>query len=348
MNINNEVSDSERESVDEECSEERRGSDAEDEDIEEDDDIKNISSVAREPYSGLYLEGSDPLTKLMVARKLFRIKTFDSDTQMATVGLDQVIVNPSMDRSVAEIMLIFSMIRNTIIGLDDEDITNIVSDSEGWDCSIGVAGSAALLLLETILKRDDNRPYGMFNRWSEHQPRWSCSDVDLFVIGDDDFDELVTRFEAELSSIARRIGHPIQNQREVIYPESAHSIYKRIIYYSFRGIQCDLSIVERDNGRDMRGLINGFDISVCKVIYNPFTGLVHARLATFWDVWLGHAHVAEEKTHFNGDPSTFEAGRICSTIARMVKYWHRGYKIYKCNVHPDGEEEEDLPEYPGV
>jgi hypothetical protein len=145
--------------------------------------------------------------------------------------------------------------------------------------------------------------------------------VDLFVLRDVDYGEFVEVFIPVLSSVAGNFGYAAYNEREVLFPTREVGFYRRMNYIHFTGLRVQLLIVEgNENIADMKDLTDSFHISVCKTIYYPFTGLVHADLATFWDVWFGRARIPEDKLTFSEMPlSMLQVNRMSSTIKRVTR-----------------------------
>jgi hypothetical protein len=84
------------------------------------DSVGNGGVAEIMPYSGGYLKRSVPPTCLMVAWRLFRLKAYNSNRNMGTVSLDKLCVNLRMDLAVAEILLVFAMVRESIIRMEEQ------------------------------------------------------------------------------------------------------------------------------------------------------------------------------------------------------------------------------------
>ncbi len=223
--------------------------------------------------------------------------------------------------------------------------------------SIGVAGSAALALLEGHLAtKEDGRLRG---RWGAkvtdyhflngsisgdiekdlvimemlhtRSGEFRVKDVDVFLTRGYSYEPLGFTVASdtivrEITSLcgSRGITVKAEEVRKNWYVERDELVLIRDVSVGDGKIK--ISLIQQPCSEDIDDVVDNFDINVCKVVYNPFDEVLYAELATVDNIWKGTTSVIDLESS-NGGPDRFDVARITSTIRRMYKYHQRGYII---------------------
>lgn len=221
--------------------------------------------------------------------------------------------------------------------------------------SIGIAGSAALALLEGYLATDEDG--SLRGRWRKrvaeyHRSngtmmgnierdlvimemihtrggRFKVKDIDVFFTRGYGFDNLgfivvsnmVVKEITDICS-SRGVGVKVEEMRRNWYVEKDELVL--IQDMTIGDGRINLSFIQQPCTEDIDTVVSEFDIDVCRVVYNPFEEVLYADLGLVDRIKQGYATVVD-LTARNGGPDSFDVAKITSTIRRMHKYHERGY-----------------------
>lgn len=280
-----------------------------------------------------------PKIDVWVAWKVLKLKHYDTKSNYCTLSIKDLSFRDGMDdKPISEVVSLCGIIRQTLHSIHKSD-----NSVKGWHSTIGIAGSSPLLLLESIIKIDPKTNEAGY-RW-EHKYPWTPSDLDVFITrGQGDSYRLVTRrFQENLGFAASRAGLRLTGCKT---RRARYARWNEIVWitdFFFENINTKISLIDATGSDEhMDSVVRSFDIDICKVIYNPCTGLLHVKASTLQDVFNGRTDVELEPidTYTTG-PTTYEAHKISSTLMRMVKYQHRDYRVGSFRLEFNEQDMED-------
>ena len=270
------------------------------------------------------VEGASFPVSVMELRRL-HVRSYDKTDDMVTLSIEDLMLyvfDRQKLKPVSEVVIVFEIVRLTLKSMNAGG-----SCSRGWIENIGVAGSSALLVLEAILRRD--KDLDIRGRWTEDLNKWQSGDVDVFVGGrwgssEANFFRCARRFLRHVKLVGKSKGHAFECVEHYYHRYAFPNTRIKIVDIHLADLNVNISLVQTPNNRNMKDVIDSFDIDVAKVIYNPTTGLLHAPLSTLAGVDSGNASVKcfEMDKDF---PSEFQVRNASSSLRRMRKYGQRGY-----------------------
>ena len=194
------------------------------------------------------------------------------------------------------------------------------------------AGSSAEYILNLLASR--NSKGDIVGRWATRAINivpgglhWEPGDADYFVTTKDR-----TRFFARTDHliVLLRIVVEAQGKTLEVFEAQEHTYACRLFTVWTRdvkieGIKTKLSFVSAPDCDSMAEVLDKFDISICKVMYDcRGTGMLTTRSDILRQIKVGEATVKDFLVPY-GSPDKFECNSIANTLHRMKKYGDRGY-----------------------
>ena len=215
-------------------------------------------------------------------------------------------------------------------GAMDPIYSDGVSD---WQPKVGIAGSAALCLVERMMSRDsEGRLRG---RWNKEvvglsAPYWSPNDVDVFFCGRPG--QRKAAFRAAVKSIKTKLGRSVSRmgKKLIVEKEFEHKYTSRTDAFLIQNIRIEgmslaMSFIQVPKASSVAEAVEQFDLDIVKVVCNVHTQELCLPVDTVSRIWIGKAEVMDfvTKQHY---PSAAEERALVSTFKRMRKYGDRGYR----------------------
>ena len=201
----------------------------------------------------------------------------------------------------------------------------------------GFAGSSAEYVLNLLCSK--NSKGQLVGRWV-NGVNWVPGDADYFITAPtlSAYYERTDHLIILLKQVARALGtsllvfeYKVNNYAHREYPIWTKNI-------QFEGIETQISFVSAPYANSMAEILDDFDISICKVMYDcKGTGVLITTSNVLKQIKKGEATVRNFCVH-SSYPDLFECKSIASTLARMNKYGERGYTFLNYprieGVHP--------------
>ena len=315
--------------------------------------------------------------------KVCKLRLDGYERQTDKVMIKYSSINPAhLSPMVQEIYSLFGML-NKVFGTADNFKAKALSTGHSFirplDCnsdplvcreqlrSIGIAGSAALALLEGHLATTESG--SLRGRWRKsafdyHMDngsragdvqrdlvavemkhtrggRFKVKDVDVFftrgygheALGFSVVCKMITEEIASICNISG-IALKVEEMRRNWYVSRDEMVLIQDMTLGSGSIK--ISLIQQPFCDDIDTVVEGFDIDVCRVVYNPFEEVLYVDQYLMDRIMKGVATV-EDLTAARGGPDKFDVVRINSTISRMHKYHQRGYTFDRLpSIHPTG------------
>jgi hypothetical protein len=198
----------------------------------------------------------------------------------------------------------------------------IVGATHGWGAEEGVAGSASLAVLETIMSR--TRSGELRGRWkkegaSKGDEADRVGDVDFFVCRRNGGTRSLFRayVAAQISKIKKLVaeeGRTVTLDEEIQHPYCQRGpILIQNIWIS--GVSVKLSFVQAPSCRHMMDVVDQFDINVVKVIYNAYRKQLYVPFDVVCGVQKGLANVCDFYLD-SGSPSSRDLAQVRLSLKR--------------------------------
>ncbi len=215
-----------------------------------------------------------------------------------------------------------------------------------WEFTEGVSGSAPLFVLENCLKRTrsgtprgrwkkgrsarSGPKDGLLERREAREEVAAVTDLDIFIGGwvaqrKSTFRRRVKKLIKDMKVVVEKKGMSLKVEREKCHKYALKDKDLLIQDVSIDGMGgMKISFVQSPEEATLADIVAGFDIDVCKVMYNPWRNKLYARMDVLLAVETGHASVCD---YFFGhdSPYKFDLQQVKSTLQRMHKYGKRGY-----------------------
>jgi hypothetical protein len=275
-------------------------------------------------YNVKLLDKSTPnITESMAWR--IQMDDFDVVHRMATFDVTKF--EHHVSTTMTDVAKIFEVLEKVV---DPE----IVGVTHGWGAQEGVAGSASLAVLESIMSR--TRSGELRGRWRKEgvfgDETGGVGDVDFFVCRRNGgtpalFRTYVAAAISKIVKLVAKEGRIVTVDKEMVHPYlQGGAILIQNIWIS--GVSVKLSFVQAPSCRHMMDVVDMFDINVVKVIYNPYRKELYVPLDVVCGVENGLADVCD--FHLNkGSPSSYDLMQVKLSLKRMNKYGNRGYYFKK-------------------
>ena len=297
-------------------------------------------------YTSEVYKGTDPqLSQAEVYR--MKIDEFDPSRNMAVFDIRQIRLD-TLYPTCQEIYSDFQILHDT---LKSHPRT---FELPSWEDPVIVAGSAPLALLEAHLMTC--RQGAIHGRWRTRLDSYrgdregdrfadvadmetiltgnglfGVKDIDVFIGGafgqyDDEFRTFVNGFIESLTVKCRERGLRVkaEDYRRNHYIEANDSVLLRDVAIGNRKIK--FSLIQYNGYGGIQGVVQRFDIDVCKVMFNPFTLQICADLNVVNAIVNGKAAVCDFFLP-RGGPNRYDVNQMCSTLQRMHKYAKRGFSF---------------------
>ena len=207
----------------------------------------------------------------------------------------------------------------------------------------GFAGSSAQYILELLASREAGKLCG---RWailalqaiipSETGIQWCPGDADYFITGENFFsrvDVLIMLLREVVEAHGKTLT--VEKAQPHLYACPNRTIWT--VNVRIQGLDTKLSFVESPECKNMKEVLENFDVSVAKVMYDcKGTGMLLTRSDVLSQIKGGVANVKDFEVGLLY-PTLFQCRRITSTLNRMNKYGERGYMFLnypKLNKEP--------------
>lgn len=194
-----------------------------------------------------------------------------------------------------------------------------------WHPRIAVAGSAALLGVEAIMKNKE----GAMGRWVKGGGLWKANDVDVWVCGragarKASFRSTVSRIMKKMEKVLKVSGKSL-----VVHEEYAHSYTREkepflIQDVSILGNSMKVSFIQAGGYDDVWEVVKDFDLDIVQAMMNFHCGSFFIPEPNFMKIHFGAAF-AFDMLLGGSVPTKKEMESVLSTLKRMKKYSDRGY-----------------------
>lgn len=222
--------------------------------------------------------------------------------------------------------------------------------SEGpaaWRPTVGVAGSAALCLVERLMAQD---PQGRWRaRWKARARQgganliWNPNDVDVFLCGRPGSRR--ASFRAAVQGICRSLSERLaRTGKQLIVEEEFEHRYTLqpdaflIQNVRVEGMETVISFIQVPGREDVTEVMESFDMDIVRCMCNIERQELCVPVKVASRIWKGQAEVVDFVTKLQ-HPTQVEERAICSTLRRMRKYGERGYTFVRYFQIRSGSEE---------
>ena len=223
------------------------------------------------------------------------------------------------------------MYLNDVMSRVNPDYDGRIKKRQCW-CVEGCAGSASMAMVQLLMSR--SRSGGLRGRWKKNRngkvlEGAEIGDYDWFIGGKDggswsSFRERVRVLIAQIRCVVEEENRVVTVLEEKRHPYANSGGELLIQDIRISGISLKVSFVQALHCKDMTEVVDGFDMNVVKVIYNPGSRKLYCSLDTVVAIESGLARVRDFEVS-PGSPTTLEVARVSSTMKRMKKYGGRGY-----------------------
>ena len=159
-------------------------------------------------------------------------------------------------------------------------------------------------------------------------PKWNGpNDVDVFVAGywgqsDENFTMFVDLMEQRIKSA----GYECERE-DKWHAYACRSGPIHIADFTIKGLSEVVSFVQHPECSTIQDVANGFDISVCKVVYHIHKQTFDTMHGTRRDIVRCNFVITPPEIETPGSLTDFERGKSWSTINRSWKYMNRGFEL---------------------
>lgn len=208
---------------------------------------------------------------------------------------------------------------------------NALEGLPGWRAAEGVAGSASLAVLASVLSRNrSGMARGRWKkRWNEAEVPTDVNDVDFFVGGKNG--RSAHRFRVFVADMINKVreygakhGKVVTVEKEIAHHYANFDGVVLIQNVRLSGVGVKLSFVQAPACDTMLEVVESFDIDVVKVILNVQRMQLHSKVEVAVAVESGNASVCDYGLQKNY-PCQFDLSQVGNTLCRMRKYGKRGY-----------------------
>lgn len=211
-----------------------------------------------------------------------------------------------------------------------EILRHVVPESESRGGHVGILGSVALLLHQEHHRIGPKWPGLVVDKSGR---AWtSPGDYDVFVAGHHGKSkESFMKFVHMMLERIARLGHGVApcagGAAYQIYVRGGEKIWIMNFYIS--GITKIVSFVQSPRCDNLAEVVEGFDIDVCKVIYNLYTQKTSCSADVEEQIRRGTSK-AMGLLFEDGVPSPTDGRIVARTVHRIRKYIFRGFAFPGC------------------
>ena len=238
---------------------------------------------------------------------------------------DAMIVEEEGDR-VGEVLSCFGFLKRAMTA-------DFSTGMAAWKPKVGVAGSAALCLVERLMAQaGDGKRRGRWSGVSQADGIWNPNDVDVFVCGRSgsrraSFRVVVRWICGNMMKDAARAGRKlmVEEEREMRYTGRPEAFLIQNV--KMEGMETAVSFIQVPECRDVSEVTEQFDMDIAKCMMNIEKEQLCVPVEVASHIWEGKADVTRDFVTCLSYPTEVEERIICSTLSRMRKYGKRGYRF---------------------